>query len=244
MSNTLLKEAELNKPPAASAIELKDICFAYKNSSKHPVLNIQQWNVDKGEHVFLQGASGSGKSTLLNVLAGLLMPQTGDVKVLGEALNQLKKSQRDRFRARHIGMIFQQFNLIPWLSVRENISAAHHFAKSSVNSQDMNSRMLELLDLLKLNASIANSVTAELSIGQQQRIAIVRALINEPEIIIADEPTSSLDAENCERFLRLLFDVVEKNAATLIFVSHDRGLAQYFEKVSELQQLNRVETGQ
>ncbi len=222
-----------------NVIQLSDVQFAY-NKSASPTLFIPEWTVTKNQSVFLYGPSGSGKSTLLNILGGLLIPQKGRVSVLGTPLNRQSNSKRDRFRAQHIGMIFQQFNLIPWLSVKENIEAAHFFSRKKLNNQQFMDEIYKLLDALQLSRSVIDSQVQTLSIGQQQRIAIARSLINQPEIIIADEPTSSLDSDTRDSFMALLFDVIEKVNSTLIFVSHDRGLQSYFKKAVDLREINQV----
>lgn len=219
------------------ALTLNKLRFAYKHAQL-PVIHIDDWQVQRGERVFLYGPSGVGKSTLLNLLSGMHVPDTGAIDVLGERISAMKGAQRDRFRARHIGVIFQQFNLLPWLSVRDNIAAAYHFANQMKNKSLMEKRIRVLLDSLRLPHTLLEQHTAELSVGQQQRVAIARALINEPELLIADEPTSSLDAEARDDFMQLLLDVVATQASTLIFVSHDRSLARYFTQSVNLQELN------
>lgn len=217
------------------ALTLNKLRFAYKRTQP-PVIHIDDWQVERGERVFLYGPSGVGKSTLLNLLAGMQVPDAGAIDVLGERISAMKGAQRDRFRARHIGVIFQQFNLIPWLSVRDNIVAAHYFAGRGESTSLREKRILDLLDSLRLPHTLLERHTAELSVGQQQRVAIARALINEPELLIADEPTSSLDAETRDDFMQLLLDVAQ--SSTLIFVSHDRSLARHFTRSVNLQELN------
>lgn len=229
----------VNADGANNVIQLSDIQFTYKKSTL-PTLFIPEWNVEKNQSVFLYGPSGSGKSTLLNILGGLLVPQQGTVSVLDNTLNRLSSSKRDRFRAQHIGIIFQQFNLIPWLTVKENIESAYFFSKKKLNNQKLIEDTYNLLDSLQLPKTVIDKQTQELSIGQQQRVAIARALINQPEIIIADEPTSSLDADARDSFMELLFSVVESINSTLIFVSHDKHLQGYFEKVVDLKKINQA----
>ncbi|VUD62551.1 putative ABC transporter ATP-binding protein [Thalassocella blandensis] len=236
--NNAIKTSLNQKPDEPLAIELENVRFTYDKASDSPLLQVNHWQVARAQKVFVAGKSGSGKSTLLELLSGLLVPQAGAVKILGKTINHLRTARRDQFRAQHIGMIFQQFNLIPWLSVEQNIAAAHYFSKGSGKHKSLVNKLDELLCLLRLDTAIKSQRTAELSIGQQQRVAIARALINEPEIIIADEPTSALDADACDHFIRLLFDLVEKNRATLIFVSHDRSLKEYFDHSVDFQKLN------
>ena len=213
-------------------VHLDHLCFHYPGSDQS-VLNIPHWSVDAGETVFLHGASGSGKSTLLNLLSGILLPSRGSLRVLDTALNTLSSRRRDAFRARHMGVVFQQFNLIPYLSVIDNIRLAPHFAHRPC-SIDQIQAMLSALDLeiaLKQRAS-------HLSIGQQQRVAIARAMIHQPELLIVDEPTSSLDERNRDRFMNLLLEQVKQQNSALIFVSHDAELARHFSRADNLEQLN------
>jgi putative ABC transport system ATP-binding protein len=201
--------------------------------------------VARGERIFIHGASGSGKSTLLSLLAGVNPPSGGEVQVLGEALGRLSGAKRDRFRSDHIGFVFQLFNLIPYLSVLENVTLPcrfshrrRHKALQSGNSLDAEAmRLLQHLDMAD-DALIHRPVT-ELSVGQQQRVATARALIGAPEIIIADEPTSALDSDMRQAFLRLLFQECGATGSTLLFVSHDRQLEPMFERHVALHEINR-----
>lgn len=193
-----------------------------------------------GEHVFLYGPSGSGKSTLLGLLAGLQVPTRGAVSILGEELSGRSARQRDRFRAQHIGVVFQQFNLIPYLSVVDNVLLASHFGGSRQPSS--RSKALDLLTRVNLDDSLHNRLASELSIGQQQRVAIVRALINSPQLLLVDEPTSALDHTNRDAFLSLLFEVVQASGCAMVFVSHDPAIAASFERRDDIADLNQGAT--
>ncbi|WP_028876889.1 ABC transporter ATP-binding protein [Teredinibacter turnerae] len=222
------------------AVELHDLQFSY-GQGRQSVLNIDKWQLPQGESAFIYGPSGSGKSTLLNLLGGLLIPTNGAVNVLGTEISKLSGPQRDKFRARHIGIIFQQFNLIPWLTVADNIAVAHHFSgRKAAPKGEMVSRAAELLEKLGLAKEVLQHKTRALSIGQQQRVAIARALINAPELIIADEPTSALDTESRNDFMALLMACVKESCASIVFVSHDRSLARYFNTELNLTSLNAV----
>ncbi|WP_088330716.1 ABC transporter ATP-binding protein [Lacimicrobium sp. SS2-24] len=215
-----------------AVIQLDKVQFAWQ---QQPVLNIHHWQVNKGEKVFLYGPSGSGKSTLLNLLCGILVPQRGHVRVLSEDLTCLKPGARDRFRARHIGVIFQQFNLLPYLSVRQNILLAAYFGGSAPGAGHLE----QITAQLELDSAVLARPAGELSVGQQQRVAVARALLNHPEIIIADEPTSALDTELRDQFVDLLLQCCEKNQATVVFVSHDKTLAGHFDQQQSLLQLSQ-----
>lgn len=221
------------------AIELTDIRFYYSDRPENIVLNIPSWSLSTGEQAFVQGPSGGGKSTLLGLLSGMLVPSEGKVTVLGQRLDNMSSRQRDQFRAMHIGYVFQQFNLMPYLNAIDNVLLATQF--SNRKNTSLLNEIKTLFNGLNIPEKEWNRPTRDLSIGQQQRVAIARALINKPQILIADEPTSSLDRENSEAFMRLLMPIVAENRITLLFVSHDQSLATYFTKVESLNDFNRVE---
>ena len=237
-SDTIAEEA---------VIAASNLRFGWK-TGEQPVLAIEQLTIEKGARIFISGPSGSGKSTLLSLLAGVVVPQTGSISVLGHRLNTVSGPHRDRFRADHIGFIFQMFNLIPYLSVVENVTLPCRFsAKRRKNVQARASgpkeEALRLLQQLGLaGEEFINRPVTDLSVGQQQRVAVARALIGRPEIVIADEPTSSLDHHQREAFIRLLFDEGDQAETTLLFVSHDTALAPLFDRTIELEAINRAGT--
>jgi putative ABC transport system ATP-binding protein len=228
---------------AESVVDLSGVRFSWTGASP-PVIDIRTLRVARGERVFLRGPSGSGKSTLLSLVAGVVTPSEGSVRVLGREIGVLGSAQRDRFRADHIGFIFQMFNLIPYLSVVENVSLPCGFSErrrahavragGSVEGEAV--RLLEHLDMAA--ADVLRRPVTELSVGQQQRVAAARALIGAPELVIADEPTSSLDADRRAAFIDLLFRECAREQAALIFVSHDAGLAPLFDRSVEFAQIN------
>ncbi len=215
------------------ALHLQDICFRWRPDLP-PVLSIPSFTLERGQRVFLYGPSGSGKTTLLNLLTGINVPQSGEVNVLGETLNRLSGRKRDRFRARHIGIIFQQFNLISYLSVNDNVNLARQLAGHKGNGDDDRAT---LLDSLGLEPELWSRPAHALSVGQQQRVAVARALINRPELLIADEPTSALDSDHRDDFLKLLMDAAEARGSTIMFVSHDRALQHHFDQQLDIQSL-------
>lgn len=223
----------------ALAIDVSDLRFSYSGKAADTVLHIPHWQVETGQHVFLYGSSGSGKSTLLNLLAGTLTPDSGEVKVLGESLGQLGNRRRDAFRARHIGMIFQQFNLLPYMCVEDNIRLAAHFSREKNSGIDQ--RIVQLFERLQLDTVLLSRRADTLSVGQQQRVAIARALINRPELVIADEPSSALDTAARDSFIHLLLDTVASQQGTLLLVSHDSSLSGYFSHHSNLDDLKQQE---
>ncbi len=220
-------------------ISIREMKFSHDETSRKALIDISSWSVDRGERIFVHGPSGAGKSTLLNLVSGLLSCSEGEISVLGERLDQLNSRQRDRFRANHLGYVFQRFNLVPYLSAIENIDLARSF----LTRKDRLSNKLkasELLDSLDLTSDDWRRPVSRLSTGQQQRVAIARALINTPEILIADEPTSSLDQQNRENFMSMLMQLVESKDMTLLFVSHDMSLTQYFTRVQALNDFSKT----
>jgi putative ABC transport system ATP-binding protein len=224
-----------------NSIQVKDLRFSYdhKNSKAPLVLSIDELQVAEGEKVFLYGPSGHGKSTLLNILAGVLEVKTGTVEVLGKNLHSLSQSSRDHLRGENIGYIFQIFNLIPYLNIKENILLPCMINKLRAQGMDFHAQADELIKTLGLTDHAHKKVT-DLSIGQQQRVAAARALIGNPKVIIADEPTSSLDEKNTGEFMDLLLSEWEKRHFTLVFVSHDTGLKKYFPRTISLPDINKI----
>jgi putative ABC transport system ATP-binding protein len=222
------------------AVLLENTEFAY--GAGPTVLRVADLRIERGERLFIFGPSGSGKTTLLGLLAGVLRADAGTVHVLGIELGGLSSRRRDALRAAHIGYIFQMFNLIPYLSVQENIVlpcrlSARRRARLGNESPDHAARALA--DALHIGDLLHERVT-KLSVGQQQRVAAARALIGSPELIVADEPTSALDSDRRERFLELLFERCAAAHATLVFVSHDRQLERVFDRAVSLADLNMV----
>ena len=221
-----------------SAIKISNLQYVWPESNT-PIIDIPALEVEQSGSVFLQGASGSGKSTLLSLLAGTLKASSGTLQILGTDLTSLSSRRRDRFRAEHIGIVFQQFNLIPFLTVEGNLKLASRFVNQSVSGTEV--RAKKLLESLRLDSAILERRADRLSVGQQQRVAIARAFINQPEILLADEPTSALDTEARDLFMQLLMSVREATGCTLIFASHDSSLASFFETKIVLKEINRSE---
>ncbi len=220
-------------------IKIHDLKFKW-DAQQDYLLNIHEFTIRQGERLFLRGASGSGKSSLLSLLSGIMLPQSGTIEVLGRSLNAMKGTGRDQFRADHIGYIFQMFNLVPYLSVIENVTLPCYFSRKRYHSvarsaRELNDEAMRLLEHVGLSGTAyVNKPVTELSVGQQQRVAACRALIGNPEILIADEPTSSLDEDAQQSFINLLSRECSQNNITLIFVSHDTRFTQLFDRNAEL----------
>ena len=228
---------------AIADIELNNVRFAW--SGNDWVVDIDVFSIRHGEHVFLAGPSGSGKSTLLSLLGGVSVPNQGSVTLLGTELSRLGGWQRDRFRADHIGFVFQMFNLVPYLSMVDNVTLPCHFSRRRRESAEQTSGSIageaqRLLQHLELGENLIDRAVTSLSIGQQQRVALARALIGSPQILIADEPTSALDEGTRERFVELLFQECEKHDTTLLLVSHDERLGTLFDRKVDLGDINSI----
>jgi putative ABC transport system ATP-binding protein len=230
------------------AVRIRDLVFRWRRDTP-PVLAIEALDVARGERIFIKGASGSGKSSLLGMLAGVAIPERGDIRVLGQAMQALRGARRDAFRADHMGYIFQMFNLVPYLGVLENVVLPCRFStlrrtRALDRSGTLAAEGARLLEHLGLAADgLLGRAVTELSVGQQQRVAAARALIGAPELLIADEPTSALDADLKESFLGLLLAECAAQQTTLVFVSHDASLEHLFDRSVALADINRVGSG-
>lgn len=229
---------------SSALIQLSNLGFAWPGQPE--LLDIDAFTLQRGESLFLKGPSGSGKTTLLGLLGGVQKPDRGRIELLGQDLSQLSAGARDRFRVDHTGYVFQQFNLLPFLSVRENVELPCHFSKLRASRAvqrhgsvaEATRALLAHLGLQQ--AELLQRRAGELSIGQQQRVAAARALIGQPELVIADEPTSALDADAREAFLELLFAECRAAGSSLLFVSHDQSLARLFDRSLSLAELNKA----
>lgn len=214
---------------SAAAIRIDDLVFRWRPAAA-PAVRLATLTVDAGKSLFLHGPSGAGKSTLLNLLGGVLQPERGRIEVLGQALGELPAARRDAFRADHLGFIFQQFNLLPWLSTLDNVLLPCRFSRRRAQrAGDPAAEARRLLAALDLDAAAHSAPAGQLSVGQQQRVAAARALIGRPEIVIADEPTSALDAARQDAFIDLLLGEARAAGSTVVFVSHDLRLAAHFD---------------
>jgi putative ABC transport system ATP-binding protein len=229
---------------ADAIVRLSDVEFAWPGGQAFS-LAVRDFALPARERILLIGPSGSGKSTFLSLICGILAPQTGRIEILGKDLAGMSAARRDAFRAEHFGIVFQMFNLLPYASVIDNVLLPLSFAPgrrrratAKTTAEAEASRLLERLGLD--GGTLGARTAANLSVGQQQRVAAARALIGRPEIVVADEPTSALDRDRQDAFLDLLFAEVAAAGATLVMVSHDRSLAPRFDRVLKLADIAAV----
>jgi len=228
---------------ASPVVEIRDLVFAWPG--QQPVIDIPAFDIAAREKVFLEGPSGSGKSTLLGLVGGVLTADSGYIGVLGADLSAMSTAARDKHRSDYVGFIFQLFNLLPYLSVIENVVLPCRFsdrrlARAVRHSGSAEADAQRLLGHLGIGPELTGRPVVELSIGQQQRVATARALIGAPELIIADEPTSALDHNLRKRFIDLLLSECEATGSAVLFVSHDQSLGPMFDKQIALSELNRA----
>lgn len=225
-------------------LQLEKIRFAWPRSA-HDCLDIEELRIAAGESVFLHGPSGCGKSTLLSLMAGVLLPQSGRIAVQGQDWGAMRQSARDRYRVDHVGYIFQQFNLLSYLSVLDNVLVPCRFSarRRDASIERAGSPREEAafwLSGMGLSDELWMRPAETLSVGQQQRVAAARALIGQPALIIADEPTSALDEDRRNAFLDLLLSACAEANSTLVFVSHDKRIATRFPREVLLPAINRA----
>ena len=228
----------------SNSLKIKDIEF-YWNDSQSFNLSIKEFDISSGKKFLLLGESGSGKSTLLSLISGVLIPNKGSINIGNTDICSLNSHKRDIFRANNIGVIFQQFNLLGYVSPMTNILLPCFFADKQ-NKKLINNRKdtaLELAQRLGLNRDILFTPKAtSLSVGQQQRIAVIRALINQPKLIIADEPTSALDKHNQQKFIKVLLEIAAEIKSTVLMVSHDDRLSKQFDNTISINQITKQNT--
>ena len=220
-----------------SIVKIESLRFQWSKNNNFKIF-VPKLEVGRGKKVLFLGESGSGKTTLLSLICGFLEPLSGSISINDIIISDLTSTNKDKYRSDNIGIIFQQFNLLPYANVIDNIILPLYFSKQrSKKVENKINAAMNLCDQLRLPESILNQKASNLSVGQQQRVAVARALIGSPSIIVADEPTSSLDTEAQELFLDLMFDQISKNSSTLLMVSHDKSLTNYFDQVIDINEI-------
>ena len=231
----------------SAVLRAEALRFAWPGAAA-PCIDIELFEIEAGEAVFLHGPSGCGKSTLLSLLAGVLVADAGRVTLLGQDWAALSGAARDRQRVAHVGYIFQQFNLLPYLSVLDNVLLPCRFSarrrEQAGREGGARAQAAQLLEAMGLPQALWKRQAMQLSVGQQQRVAAARALIGHPEVVIADEPTSALDEDRREAFLDVLVEACRANRSALVFVSHDRRIAARFGRHLLLPEINRAAMGE
>ncbi|MFS2047923.1 ABC transporter ATP-binding protein [Variovorax sp.] len=235
--------SQAESTPLRVVLSAESLRFSWPGSAT-PCIDIEAFRITAGESVFLHGPSGCGKSTLLSLLAGVLVADEGRVCLLGHDWSKLSGAARDRCRVAHVGYIFQQFNLLPYLSVVDNVLLPCRFSarrrEQASRQRGAREEAEHLLDQMGLDRKLWQRQAMQLSVGQQQRVAAARALIGQPEVVIADEPTSALDEDRREAFLDVLLTACAENDSALVFVSHDQRIAQRFARHVLLPEINRA----
>ena len=220
-----------------SIVKIESLRFQWSKNNNFKIF-VPKLEVGRGKKVLFLGESGSGKTTLLSLICGFLEPLSGSILINDKIISDLTSTNKDAYRSDNIGIIFQQFNLLPYANVIDNIILPLYFSKQrSKKVENKINAAMNLCDQLRLPESILKQKASNLSVGQQQRVAVARALIGSPSIIVADEPTSSLDTEAQELFLDLMFDQISKNSSTLLMVSHDKSLTNYFDQVIDINEI-------
>lgn len=208
------------------------------DGSRLPILDIARLEVARSEQVVIRGRSGCGKSTLLNTVAGMTPPDTGSVRIGDVDITRLPESGRDRFRARHIGYVFQTFNLLPGFTAIENVLLGMTFT----GARSDRARAEELLERVSLGHRLHHKPAA-LSVGEQQRVAVARALVNKPLLLLADEPTANIDPSHQQQIIDLLRGVCDDEGVAMLLVTHSPEVSGQFERVEQLEEVNRVAVG-
>ena len=218
-------------------LSVENVKKSYREPSgeRLPILDVPQLAVAAGEQLVIRGRSGGGKTTLLNVIAGLSTPDTGKIVIQDTDVTRLPEAARDRFRARHIGFVFQTFNLLPGFSALENVLLGMTFTGQRNNP----GRASELLGRVGLGHRLSHKPAA-LSVGEQQRVAVARALVNQPVLLLADEPTANIDPAHQQQVIDLLREVCQAENVAMLLVTHSDEVANQFERVEYLEKINRV----
>jgi putative ABC transport system ATP-binding protein len=216
-------------------LEIRDLKKSYAEPSGNPlvIIDIPRLDIGAGEQVVLRGESGGGKTTLLHLISGIVTADSGSIKLDGMELNKFSESARDRIRADKMGYVFQTFNLLPGFTALENVRLGMTFARKKMNLE----RAKDLMNRVGL-AERMNYMPNQLSVGQQQRVAVARALANKPRLLLADEPTANVDPANQNRIIELIQEVCREDVVAILLVTHSDEISKRFERVERLEQIN------
>ena len=216
-------------------LEIRDLKKSYAEPSGNPlvIIDIPRLDIGAGEQVVLRGESGGGKTTLLHLISGIVTADSGSIKLDGMELNKFSESARDRIRADKMGYVFQTFNLLPGFTALENVRLGMTFARKKMNLE----RAKELMNRVGLGDRM-NYMPNQLSVGQQQRVAVARALANKPRLLLADEPTANVDPANQNRIIELIQEVCRIDVVAILLVTHSDEISKRFERVERLEQIN------
>jgi putative ABC transport system ATP-binding protein len=209
--------------------------FANPDGGLLPVVDVERFEIAAAEQVLLMGQSGSGKTTLLHMIAGLTLPDQGEIWLDGRNITTLDEADRDRYRAAKLGYVYQTFNLLPGFTALENVLLGMTFVRNRVDT----ARCTQLLERVGLGKRLHHRPTM-LSVGEQQRVAVARALANRPKLLLADEPTASVDARNQKQIIDLIRNTCREEQVALLLVTHSPQLAAQFDRVEHLEQFNRA----
>jgi len=218
-------------------LEIRNLQKSYSEPSGKllQILDVPQLDIAQGEQVVLRGESGGGKTTLLHIISGIVSADSGSIRLDGMELTKFSESTRDRIRADKMGYVFQTFNLLPAFTALENVRLGMTFAKKKMNAE----RGKELLNKVGLSDRM-HYLPSQLSVGQQQRVAVARALANKPRLLLADEPTANVDPANQKRIIDLIRDVCREELVAILMVTHSDEIASRFERVERLELINRA----
>lgn len=218
-------------------LEIRNLLKSYAEPSGNrlQILDIPQLDIAQAEQVVLRGESGGGKTTLLHIISGIVTADSGSIRLDGTELTEFSESRRDRIRADKMGYVFQTFNLLPAFTALENVRLGMTFARKKLSAE----RGKELLKKVGLSDRM-HYLPSQLSVGQQQRVAVARALANKPRLLLADEPTANVDPSNQKRIIDLIREVCREESVAILLVTHSDEIANQFERVERLEQINRA----
>jgi putative ABC transport system ATP-binding protein len=216
-------------------LEIRDLkkSYAEPSGSSIAIIDVPKLDIAQGEQVVLRGESGSGKTTLLHMISGIVPADSGSIRFDGTELTSFSETMRDRIRAAKLGYIFQTFNLLPAFTALENVKLGMTFAKKKMNSE----RARDLMHRVGLSDRM-NYKPSQLSVGQQQRVAVARALANQPRLLLADEPTANVDPANQERIIELIQEVCQQDKVAILLVTHSDDVSRRFSRVERLEEIN------